>query len=511
MPDPNTCFFAFFSAYSPPIQGHREHDMRMTFIVLLLGIAGLTDPTPSAAEIALEPCRIDAGTALGTAEADCGTLSVPENPDEPAGRQIDLSIAVVPALSVNPAPDPLVILAGGPGQSAIDAYLMMQPAFEGIRQKRPILLVDQRGTGRSNLMTCPTPDEALAAEYDLEYGRELVRECLQSLDGDPALYTTSLAVRDLDRVRAELGYQEVNLWGGSYGTRVALHYLRRFPEHTRSVIIDGVAPADELLGPMLANDAQSSLDQLADRCSETPECADTFGDVAAAVVTLKQKLDSEPVDFAAVHPRTGEQIDVPLTDDTLAGVLRLSIYSPTTRAILPLLVAQALEEDYRLLASQALLITESMDGAMAIGMHNSVVCAEDMPFYNDTDRPDGIDDTFMGSVALDYMGMVCEEWPAGPIDDDFHEPVTSDKPVLILSGEFDPVTPPENGARTAETLSNSKHIIAPQQGHIVSGLGCVPKLTAGFVASASVADLDDSCVDRLGGMPFFVSPLGPTP
>lgn len=485
--------------------------MRTTFIVVLLGIASLTTATPSSAALALEPCRIDAGTALGTAKADCGTLSVPEDPSKPDGHQIDLAIAVVPALSVNPAPDPLVILAGGPGQSAIEAYLMMQSAFEGIRQKRPILLVDQRGTGRSNLMACPAPVDELVESYDLEYGRELVRECLQSLNGDPALYTTSLAVRDLDAVRAALGYDQVNLWGGSYGTRVALHYLRRYPEHTRSVIIDGVAPADELLGPMIANDAQVSLNLLADRCSETPACADAFGDVAASVATLKQRLATDPVEFTASHPRTGEPTDVPLTDDTLAGVLRLSIYTPATRAILPLLVSQALQEDYRLLASQALLITESMDGVMAGGMHNSVVCAEDMPFYSDEDRPENIDATFMGPVALDYLRMVCEEWPAGPIDDDFHEPVTSDKPVLILSGEFDPVTPPENGDRTAETLSNAKHIVAPQQGHIISGLGCVPKLTAAFIETASTDSIDDSCVGRLGGMPFFVSPLGPTP
>ncbi|MEL6367189.1 MAG: alpha/beta hydrolase [Pseudomonadota bacterium] len=485
--------------------------MQRLVLALLMVCAGWTTSTSTHADLILEPCRIDAGPAMSTAKAQCGTLQVAENPEEPNGNQIDLSIALVPALSVNPAPDPLVMLAGGPGQSAISSYLANPGIFEEIRQKHPILLVDQRGTGRSNLMTCEATEDDLVADWDLSLVAEEIRECIATLPGDPALYTTSIAVNDLDQVRQALGIEQLNLWGGSYGTRVALHYLRRYPESTRTVIVDGVAPPEELLGPMLAIDAQASLQALNERCRRTPECFEQFGDVQAMVETLQARFDEATIEYTTAHPRTGELTPVPLSSLSLGGVIRLSIYAPATRAILPLMLSQAVAEDYRLLASQALLIQDAFDGEMAGGMHNSVVCAEDMPFFKEADRPDGIDDTFMRASSLDLLLAICAEWPQGPMDADFHDPLVSDKPILVLSGEFDPVTPPSNGEQLLASLSNAKHIVAPEQGHIISGLGCMPKLIAQFVTEADPAGIDATCVDKLGGMPFFVSPLGPTP
>ena len=211
-----------------------------------------------------------------------------------------------------------------------------------------------------------------------------------------------------------------------------------------------------------------------------------------------------------LHPRTGALETETMTDELLAAVVRLGAYKPLTRALLPTLIQRAHDGDYTMLASQGLLLADSFADAMAAGMHNAVVCTEDAPYFPD-DAAAGLEETFMGRFQLDYLVAMCEVWPAGVIDDDFKEPVTSDKPVLILSGEYDPVTPPANGEAALATLSNARHLVAAQQGHIVTGVGCMPRLLDEFVTTLDVDALDASCLDRVGGMPFFLNAIGPTP
>ena len=489
----------------------RETTMRMLPFLLLL--AGATLAAPAAA-LELQPCRIDAGTMTDTAKARCGTLVRPENPDDPAGRTISLSVALVPALNVEPLPDPLVLFAGGPGQSAIDAYLQMRQAFEPIRRDRHILLVDQRGTGRSNPLDCPFPDdpEIMAGAWNPDDIVPYAERCLESLDADVRYYTTSVAVDDLDAVRAALGFETLNLWGGSYGTRVALHYLRQYPERARSVILDGVLPADEVLGPAIAVDAQSSLDLLFDRCAESPSCNATFPALRETFGALRGRLADAPVTVPVAHPRTGVLVEQQLTGDALAGIVRMSSYAPTTRALLPLMISEAAAGRYTMLAAQAAMIETQVEGLLAMGMHNSVVCAEDAPRFAEA----RVDDvayarTYIGAMQLDALAAICGIWPRGPVDDGFGTPVVSDVPVLLLSGEVDPVTPPANADHAAQTLSVSRHIVAPGQGHIISGTGCVPSLLETFVTTRDPGALDTACVERLAATPFFVSNIGPTP
>lgn len=483
----------------------------LTTMVTMAALAGA--PSPAAA-LELEPCRIDAGPAVDTAKALCGTFERPEDPGAPDGRTIELAVALVPALNVEALPDPLVFFAGGPGQSAIDAYLMMRPAFEPIRRDRSILLVDQRGTGRSNKLDCPEPEDGdmMSGGWDPDEIVAYTEACLAQLDGDARFYTTSVAVDDLDAVRAALGFEQLNLWGGSYGTRVALHYLRKYPEHTRSVIIDGVVPADVLLGPSLATDAQASLEQLFERCAASADCSAAFPDLEATFDSLRRQLAETPVQLSAPHPRSGAPVDLTLTDDVLAGVVRMSSYAPTSRALLPLMISEAAEGRYTMLAAQAALIESQFEGMLAIGMHNSVVCSEDAPRFAARDiDDDALADTYIGREQLDALVAICSVWPRGPVDEGFGDAVASDAPVLVLSGEVDPVTPPANGAHAAETLTNSRHIVAPGQGHIVSALGCMPRLLGEFVDGLDPAALDASCMQRLGATPFFVGTVGPTP
>ena len=266
----------------------RKFLTRLALLPPTVMVCGALSLSATASAFELAPCRIDAGSAFDTAKAQCGIFEIAENPDDPDGTKIGLHVAVVPSLNVEPLNDPLVLLAGGPGQSAIDSYLMMGGAFELVRRDRPILLVDQRGTGRSNPLTCPELEfEDMSADIDLDEARRQTGRCLDELAGDPRFYTTSVAVDDLDAVRAALGYEQLNLWGGSYGSRVALHYLKTYPQHTRSAIIDGVVPADLLLGPAIALDAQVSLDTLFDRCDEDGACSEAFGDLRASFAALR--------------------------------------------------------------------------------------------------------------------------------------------------------------------------------------------------------------------------------
>lgn len=484
-------------------------------LTLIAGTALAMTLTTKADALELEPCRIDAGPALDTAKALCGTFERAENPDAPDGRKIELSVALIPALNVEALPDPFVLLAGGPGQSAIDSYLQVGGAFEAIRRDRPILLLDQRGTGRSNKLDCPQPSDPTAevwTGFDLEAIRDFTRECIEALDADLRFYTTSVAIDDLDAVRAALGFEQLNLWGGSYGSRVALAYLRRYPQHTRSVIIDGVVPADELLGPAIAIDAQASLEKLFDRCAEDASCSEAFPELSADFDALRGALANNPVTVTVAHPQTGELREQMINADMLGAVIRMSSYAPVTRSLLPLLISEAQQGRYQMLASQAAMIETQFEGMLALGMHNSVLCSEDAPNFDGIalDDPE-LAATYLGAQQLAGLKAICDEWPRGPVDPEIGTPVVSDVPTLVLSGEFDPVTPPENGTRAAQTLSVSRHIVAPGQGHIVSATGCVPKLLGDFVNTLDLESLDANCVERLGPTPFFVTTIGPTP
>ncbi len=489
---------------------------RLTAIAMTLAVSGaaaiLAAAPAAGATLALEDCRLDAGPGLATVKARCGTLERPENPDDPDGRRIGLRVAVVPALSVEPAADPVVPLAGGPGQAATDFYVAYRGAFEALRRERPILLVDQRGTGDSARLTCPESEDMLEEVPEPEEIGPLVNQCLDGLEADPRYYTTSVAVRDLEAVREALGYPALNLYGISYGTRVAQHYLRRYPERTRSVVLDGVIPAGEVLGPDIALFAQAAVEAIFDRCAESEACADRFPEVESEFAALLERLAASPEEVTLNHPVTGEAAERRFSNQELAGAVRLLAYAPASAALLPHLIHEGARGNLSPLTAQVMMIEASMVESLAIGMHHSVVCAEDMPFVTDADIDrEALEATFMGEQQIDMLREICRHWPRGPIDPDFREPLDTDVPVLLLSGEFDPVTPPAWGDRAAAQYDNARHVVGPGQGHGLLPHGCTPRLVADFIAAASADNLDADCVSRLGPMPFFLDFNGPRP
>ena len=461
------------------------------------------------AAIDFEPCVLTAIGDRSEVPAKCATLEVPLDHDNPDGQRIELFLARNPALAGTPEPDPLTVIAGGPGQASTIFYAQMAGAFSRVRRTRDILLVDQRGTGLSTPLRCENLERD-EVYLDTETFVRLGAECVDGLTHDPAFFTTSAAVRDLELIREKLGYPSLNIYGISYGTRVAQHYLKRYPDRVRTVILDGVLPPGLALGPGVAIDGQRALDNLLARCAAAPACAERYPDLAARLGELLARLRTSPPTIEVPHPRTGLPTTLTITDYLVAGMVRLLTYSPQTAAVLPVLLRAASEGDYGPLAALVLMVGEDIHGAISFGMHFAVVCTEDVPFWGELDRA-ALEETFLGPVQTDALGQICESWPRGYIDDDFASPIESGVPAILLSGENDPVTPPAYAEMSVQGLTNYRHVTLRHQAHGQLTTGCVPQRLGTFVDLADPAVFDDPCLEAVQGFPIFTSPMGPSP
>ena len=461
--------------------------------------------------LVLEDCRIRAGRGFPGIKARCGTLERHEDPADPASPVLELFVAVVPALTLEPEPDPFVPIAGGPGQSTVDFYAAYRSAFEMVRRDRDIVLLDQRGTGQSAAMNCEADKNIIEGRYSREQTIADTEACLDQLPHDPRFFTTSVAVRDLEALREALGYARFNLYGISYGSRVAQHFVRRYPESTRTVILDGVVPPQIALGPGIAVEAQNALDAIFDRCAESEVCATAFPDLREDFGKLRDALDDEPATFTLPNPVSGIPEEVQFGRQEMAGALRLLSYHPNSVAVMPTLINEAANGNFAPLASQFLMIAASMSDAMSLGMHNAVVCTEDAPYFSGENvGPDALDATYIGPLQLDALEAICSVWPAGVLDDDFKTPVSMSIPVLLLSGEADPVTPPHYAELAAVDLENARLLTGHRQGHGQLTRGCMPDIVAEFVEMANPHDLDAACFERVHAMPFFLDFSGPS-
>jgi pimeloyl-ACP methyl ester carboxylesterase len=455
----------------------------------------------------LEDCRLESTATGGSVAARCGWYRVRENREDVDSKELQLHVAVIPAMRLKPAADPLFILSGGPGQAASDFYLSVAAAFARIRRDRDLVLVDQRGTGRSNRLDCTLPDAPDFSAADPQKLQALVRECRASLPGDPRYYTTSIAVRDLDDVRAALGYEKVNLYGISYGTRVAQHYMRRYPDRVRTAILDGPVPAEVALGPEVAIEAQHAIDSALQRCARSADCARQFPQIPAQFTALQDQLRKQPVTVSIPHPMTGVLTTTKLDVARMGAAIRLLTYADETVSTLPLLIheAQSLHEP-QALAAQYLRIQSNVEEQVAAGMQFAVVCSEDAPHWDQENiTEEALAKTYLGTAFMSGMRAVCAEWPRGPVDADFGRPLQSDVQTLVLSGTDDPVTPRRYADQIMKGLRNGKHLVAAGQGHGQFATGCIPRLIADFIAAGTAAGLDDACVRTIGPAPFMLS------
>lgn len=485
---------------------------------LLASSAEATGPTSGEVRgprpIDLRPCHLEGYSE----QILCGHLDVAENPDDPTGRQISLRLAVVPAKSPQPEPDPVFVLAGGPGQGATRMVSLVGGPLEEIHLDRDLVFVDQRGTGASHALDCDFGDgDGVDLFVEADMPLELLARCREELEerADLRFYTTFHAMPDLNRVREALGYGRINLLGVSYGTRAALVFQDLFPEHTRALVLDGSAPFEIKLPLYYARDAQRALDLLFDACAADPACHRAFPDPRGQLDAVLERLDQEPLQVRMPHPTDGRPLELTVTREAVVSTLRTALYQTSRASLLPRLVAEMAEGNPQPLVALGLASTRAAADTLSLGLTLSVLCSEDLGRIDPAEVDEAVADTFLGRSAIDSWSSACEGWPTAELPNGFHRLEPSSTPTLLLSGEADPATPPSWAETLAGTLGSSRHIVVPGTGHNTFHAGCLPRLMAEFLDRAGSADpfdgLDDSCAREASRPPFVIDSAGPMP
>lgn len=485
--------------------------MRLNSSLAAAGLGLLVAASAQAADSrpGLTPCRL---SGLEN-EAYCGSVRRPLDPAAPAGTQIDVQFAVLPALARNRKPDPVFFFAGGPGQSAMDLAGTVARMMSRVGNRRDVVLVDQRGTGRSAPLKCPepAPTQPLAdavGNAAMVARLQACRAQLQKLPhGDLRHYTTWVAMQDAEAVRVALGAGQINLIGGSYGTRAVLDYMRQFPQAVRRAVIDGVAPPDMALPAAFSTDNQAALDGLLDACAADPACATRYphlrGDWQALLASL-------PREVSVAHPVTGQVERFSMERSTLLQLMRGPLYAPPLASVLPLAVTEAARGRFEPLMGLSTALTGGRSMQMAEGMHFSVVCAEDLPRLAKSGDKPGAD---FGDAALAMYRRVCDGWPQGPVPVAFYTLPATPAATLVLSGGADPVTPPRHGARMAKALgAKARHVVVAQAGHGVMGIACMRDALFRFfdaVSDDEALKVDADCAKAIPRPPAFVPVRAP--
>lgn len=462
--------------------------------------------------LTLTACELGHPDSGLSSAAWCTDFEVPENRADPGGRRIRLKLAVIRSSAQLASKDMIVFLAGGPGQAATENWNGIAPALEPLLTHRNVLLLDQRGTGGSHALSCKNAQDDTddRADYQADKLRAQAEQCLAQIrtQADPRYYTTTVAVQDLEDVRQALGSPSFDLVGVSYGTRMAQQYLMRHPEGVRSVLLDGVVPNSLILGEDFAQNLDDALKAQFARCTAEPACKQRFGDPLQTLYQLRDALRANPHRVSFRDPQSYQSVQRMLSEESLASVVRMFAYAPATAALLPLSIDAAARGDVGPLLGQAKLLSGDLADTMDSGMQYSVICSEDADLL--TPRPQDAH-TILGTRMIEAFQAVCPVWPKGTRPADFHTPLKTDKPVLLLSGQYDPVTPPRYGDEVAKGLANARHLVLNGQGHNVIAAGCAPKLVKQFIENTDPKALDAGCLKRLQPTPVFIDFNGASP
>jgi pimeloyl-ACP methyl ester carboxylesterase len=468
--------------------------------LFLVDVGGCAKSRPTGGLTKLKACRV---TGVDE-ELLCGKLTVFENRETRSGRTIDLNILVLPAFDQKNKAEPLFDLAGGPGEAATGAGDFYAGSGKEYRRRHDVVLVDQRGTGQSNRLSIPqdkTPQHYLSEMYPVDYVREM-RHALEQR-ADLAKYTTSIAMDDLDDARAWLGYDKINLFGLSYGTRAVLVYMRRHPDHVRSAILMGVAPIDLKMPLHHSESAMRAMDLLLSECEQDATCHAAFPQIRDDWKNVLAQLEKQAARVKYSPPGKTARTTVEIQRDVFAERIRTWMYDRDKAARIPLIIHHAADGDLAPFLQQA--IAPSIPDFIADGLYLSVTCAEDVPFINQEEAAALNADNPFGNYRVFQQTRACAMWPRGEIPANFLEPVRSNAPVLIFSGNMDPVTPPKYGEEVAKYLPNSRHVIIPEAGHGPFGLsdpGCIDRIAIEFLDKGDAKNLDVSCVQRMARPPF---------
>jgi pimeloyl-ACP methyl ester carboxylesterase len=469
-------------------------------ILLLVDLGGCVKNRLPGGLSKLKPCRLHGIDE----ELFCGKLTVFENRDTRTGRTINLNIVVLPAVNQKNKAEPLFDLAGGPGASSVDAARFYAKEGKDYRRRHDVVCVDQRGTGESNRLAIwreKTPSYYLSEMFPVDYVQKMRHELEKR--ADLTRYTTSIAMDDLDDVRAWLGYDKINLFGASYGTQAALVYIRRHPEHVRSAILLSVAPTDLKMPLHHSESAARAMDLLLGECERDASCNAAFPQIRDDWNKVLEQLEKQQARVEYSPPGKSTPTTVEIQRGVFAEKIRTWMYGRDQAARIPMIVHHAADGDFAPFLQQA--IAPSIPDFVADGMYLSVTCAEDVPLIDQEEATKLTTGNPFGNYRVFQQTRACGMWPRGEIPADFLEPVRSNAPVLIFSGNMDPVTPPKYGEQVARHLPNSRHVVIPKAGHGVDGLtdpGCIDRITLEFLDKGDARNLDVSCVERMAPPPF---------
>jgi pimeloyl-ACP methyl ester carboxylesterase len=469
--------------------------------LLTLGFLGVSQAIAQDGKPAYQECFAD-----GVSRAvQCYDFEVPLNWDDPEGQMINLHVMVIPAQGATPNPDPVFVLAGGPGQAATDYSPFVSTVFDRVIQTRDIILMDQRGTGDSNALECDFELATVGAFTEDELA-EMISVCVESFDADMRYFTSFDIIKDLDFVRGSLGYEKINIWGGSYGTRLGLLFMREHPESIRSAVLDGVVAPQSRLFLEAPGAAEAAWQALLQACAADVRCDEAYPTLDQDLRGLLGDLAENPQTVTVLDIWSGKQVDILVNRDWLAETVRTALYIPTRTSILPLAIQKAKAGDYQS------LLALNQDGnfwagqTMAIGSTLAILCSEEIPRHDAAAVRARGQGTFHEDTYYRFWNAACQSVPTRNVIDGYEAPIKSSIPTMIFSGGLDPVTPPAMGAVAEAHLENVWHFVSPNAGHNVSPVSCGQKIIAWFYNSAA-ADFDASCIGDPVRPPFLITPL----
>ncbi|WLI89735.1 alpha/beta fold hydrolase [Massilia sp. R2A-15] len=434
----------------------------------------------------------------------CVSLPVALDYAKPDGAKLKLHVTIAPAFRESARPDPLFVLAGGPGQAGSDVLQLLNSTFRRIRATRDIVFIDQRGTGLSGKLDCEsTPAQEAMTEEQLE--AEIVA-CIKRLNTNYAAYGTASAARDIDQVRQALGYGKINLWGGSYGTRLAQAYARAYPAQVRSLTLDGVAAPDQVI-PAGGRDSQAALEALFRQCAAEPACARAFPNARAEFTALSAKVAAGGVKVEIADPRTAAPLKLPMTSTRFLGTVHSILYSPADSRRLPFLIHSAAQGRWEpFIARRNVSADLSADGAHALVLQLAVICAEDMPRLTPSVLAE--DAGVLTAPMAARLPALCRAIAVPPVPLASPTPITA--PTLMLSGALDPVTPPRRAEAAGKFMTHAQHLVVANAGHGISWLGCTPRLLREFLDRPD-APVQAECLKDIPVPGFQLGSAGPQP
>lgn len=438
----------------------------------------------------------------------CGFYEVYENREQNSGRKLSLRVTVIPSLAATPIADPIFYLEGGPGVAPSgSAYYFAKEA--PYRQTRDIVLVDLRGMGASRPLHCNLiGDSTNLQNYMNEmYPVELVKECRKELEkyADLTQYTTSIMMADLNDIRKWLGYEQINIFGLSYGGRAAYVYARAYPEHVRSIYLLGPADINSKLPLYHAQLAERAFNFLFDDCRTDLSCNAAFPNIGSEFKTLVERLRKEPSQITYPHPVTGESIALLIYPDVLVENVRTMMYMPFTSRRVPWIVHNAYEGNYRPYLDHVLPSEFGRPPSLAEGAYLSITGAEDAPYISEANADSLTAGTLLGNYRVFQQKRAAALWPQGALPDDYFDTVLLDVPTLILQGGRDPVIA---AGAAIKWFRNGREIIIPQMGHLDFGLSspeCMDNMVVTFLNTMDHHTLDTACIADMIPLPFTIS------